>query len=56
MQMNTARIGVFAHCAVAFLNNFFPNFFPHRGVMTPICAVMNKIKGVRWGVLIVTQN
>ena len=31
-------IGVFAHCAVVFLNAFVLRFLSHRSAETPICA------------------
>ena len=36
--MTTVIIGVFAHCAVVFLNIFVLRFLSHRGAETPICA------------------
>ena len=34
----TVRIGVFAHCAVVFLNAFVLGLLSHRGAKTPTCA------------------
>ena len=34
---DTVIIGVFAHCAVVFLNVFVLRFLSHRGAETPIC-------------------
>ena len=34
----TVIIGVFAHCAVVFLNVFVLRFLSHRGAETPICT------------------
>ena len=48
----TVIIGVFAHCAVVFLNVFVLRFLSHRGAETPICAKLpipvRKLNYITW--------